>query len=103
MARKRLAWAELRVGVLVIASFTILIIALLAISGGAGFFAPRYRLKTYFSTADGLRKGSLVWIAGIEGGNVAMVNLTSSPHPNRAVDVTMQIPHEFEAMIRHDS
>ena len=43
MARKKLAWAELRVGVLVIASFTILIIALLAISGGAGFFTPRYQ------------------------------------------------------------
>lgn len=103
MARKKLAWAELRVGILVIASFTILVIALLAISGGAGFFTPRYLLRTYFPTADGLRKGSLVWIAGIEGGNVSTVNLTSSSDPNRAVEVVMQIQKQFEPMIREDS
>ena len=103
MARKKLAWAELRVGVLVIASFTILILALLAISGGAGFFTPRYQLKTYFRSADGLRKGSLVWIAGIEGGNVATVNITSSSDPNRAVEVIMNIRREYEPMIREDS
>ena len=98
-----MAWVELRVGVLVIASFTILIIALLAISGGAGFFTPRYQLKTYFRSADGLRKGSLVWIAGIEGGNVTTVNITSSPDPNRAVEVIMRILKEYEPMIREDS
>jgi len=103
MARKKLAWAELRVGILVIASFTILIIALLAISGGAGFFTPRYLLKTYFPSADGLRKGSLVWIAGIEGGNVVTVNITPSSDPNRAVEVVMQIQKQFEPMIREDS
>jgi phospholipid/cholesterol/gamma-HCH transport system substrate-binding protein len=103
MARKKLAWAELRVGVLVIASFTILIIALLAISGGAGFFTPRYQLRTFFSSADGLRKGSLVWISGIEGGNVTTVNITTSPDPNRAVEVIMQIQKRFEPTICDDS
>jgi phospholipid/cholesterol/gamma-HCH transport system substrate-binding protein len=103
MARKKLAWAELRVGILVIASFTILIIALLAISGGAGFFTPRYLLRTYFPSADGVRKGSLVWIAGIEGGNVTTVNITPSSDPNRAVEVVMQIQKQFEPMIREDS
>lgn len=103
MARKKLAWAELRVGVLVIASFTILIIALLAISGGAGFFTPRYQLRTFFPSADGLRKGSLVWISGIEGGNVTTVNLTASPDPNRAVEVIMQIQKQFQPMICEDS
>ncbi|MFN8006558.1 MAG: MlaD family protein [Terriglobia bacterium] len=103
MARKKLAWAELRVGILVIASFTILILALLAISGGAGFFTPRYQLKTYFASADGLRKGSLIWVAGIEGGNVAKVTITSASDPDRAVEVTFQIQKEFAPMIREDS
>ena len=36
MPRRRLAWAELRVGILVVASFTILAIAIVLISGRAG-------------------------------------------------------------------
>ena len=78
MARKRLAWAELRVGILVIFSFTILAVAIVLISGGAGFFTEKYELKTFLASASGLRKGSLVWVAGIESGNVSKVNITTS-------------------------
>jgi phospholipid/cholesterol/gamma-HCH transport system substrate-binding protein len=103
MARKRLAWAELRVGILVIFSFTILAVAIVLISGGAGFFTKKYELKTYVGSASGLRKGSLVWVAGIEGGNVAKVNITTSPDPNRAVEVVMQVEERYSQTIRGDS
>jgi phospholipid/cholesterol/gamma-HCH transport system substrate-binding protein len=103
MATKKLAWAELRVGILVITSFSILAFAIVLISGGAGFFTPKYHIKTYFSSASGLRKGSLVWLAGIEVGNVSAVNITSSPDPNRAVEVDMQISRAFQSGIREDS
>jgi len=103
MARKRLAWAELRVGILVIFSFTILAVAIVLISGGAGFFTKKYELKTYVGSASGLRKGSLVWVAGIEGGNVAKVNITTSPDPNRAVEVVMQVEERYSQTIRNDS
>src|SRR5262245_37499395 len=103
MARKRLAWAELRVGILVIFSFTILAVAIVLISGGAGFFTKKYELKTYVASASGLKKGSLVWVAGIEGGNVAKVNITTSPDPNRAVEVVMQVEARYSQIIRNDS
>ncbi len=103
MATKRLAWAELRVGILVIASFSILALAIVLISSGAGFFTPKYLVKTYFSSAAGLRKGSLVWLAGIEVGNVSAVNITASPDPNQAVEVAMQINRDFHSAVREDS
>ena len=103
MARKRLAWAELRVGILVIFSFTILAVAIVLISGGAGFFTEKYELKTYLGSASGLRKGSLVWVAGIEGGNVSTVNITTSPDPSRAVEVVMQVEKHYSQIIREDS
>jgi phospholipid/cholesterol/gamma-HCH transport system substrate-binding protein len=103
MARKRLAWAELRVGILVIFSFTILAVAIVLISGGAGFFTAKYELKTYLGSASGLRKGSLVWLAGIEVGNVSQVNISNSPEPNRAVEVVMQVEKKYAATIRADS
>lgn len=103
MARKRLAWAELRVGILVIFSFTILAVAIVLISGGAGFFTEKYELKTHLGSASGLRKGSLVWVSGIEAGNVSTVSITTSPDPNRAVEVVMQVEKRYSQIIREDS
>jgi phospholipid/cholesterol/gamma-HCH transport system substrate-binding protein len=103
MARKRLAWSELRVGILVIFSFTILVVAIVLISGGAGFFTAKYELKTYLASAEGLRKGSLVWLAGIEVGNVSAVNITSSTDPARAVEVVMQVEKRYAPMVGETS
>ena len=103
MARKKLAWAELRVGILVLTSFAILVIAVVLVSGGAGFFTSKYKLKTFLPSADGLKKGSLVWVAGIEAGNVSAVNISAASEPNRAVEVTFQVQKQFQQMIRQDS
>jgi phospholipid/cholesterol/gamma-HCH transport system substrate-binding protein len=103
MARKRLAWAELRVGILVLTSFTILTFAIILISGKAGFFTRTYTLRTYLPSASGLRKGSLVWVAGIEVGNVHEVTISSSHEPQLAVVVTMRINQSFQEAIREDS
>jgi phospholipid/cholesterol/gamma-HCH transport system substrate-binding protein len=103
MPRKKLAWAELRVGILVLASFTILAITIVLIGGGASFFTPKYDLRTYLSSASGLKKGSLIWLAGIEAGNVHKVNITRSPDPKRAVEVIMRIDSSFRESIRENS
>jgi phospholipid/cholesterol/gamma-HCH transport system substrate-binding protein len=103
MPRKRLAWAELRVGILVIFSFTILAVAIVLISGGAGLFVSKYALRTYLASAEGLKKGSLVWLSGIEVGNVSAVNITSASDPRRAVEVLMSIDRRFAPMISESS
>jgi phospholipid/cholesterol/gamma-HCH transport system substrate-binding protein len=103
MARKRLAWAELRVGILVISSFTILAVAIVLISGGTGFFTEKYELKTFLASASGLRKGSLVWLAGLEVGNVSAVTISTSTDSNRAVEVTMQVEKRYSQTIGEDS
>ena len=103
MPRKNLMWAQLRVGILVLAGFTILAISIILIGGGISFFRSKYDLKTYLPTAAGLKKGSLVWLAGIEAGNVHTVNVTSSPDPNRVVEVVMRIDTTYKESIREDS
>jgi phospholipid/cholesterol/gamma-HCH transport system substrate-binding protein len=103
MPRRRLAWAELRVGILVLASFTTLAIAIVLISGRTGIFTTKYTLKTYLPSASGLKKGSLVWLAGIEVGNIHDVNISPSPDPNRAVEVILRIDKSYEDSIREDS
>lgn len=103
MPRKRVAWTELRVGILVVASFAILAITIILISGGAGLFTAKYPLRTYLPSASGLKKGSLVWLAGIEVGNVSSVSISPSADPARAVEVTMKIYKSYHNSIREDS
>jgi phospholipid/cholesterol/gamma-HCH transport system substrate-binding protein len=103
MPRKNLAWAQLRVGILVLTGLTVLAVAIILIGGGSGFFRSKYELKTYLSNASGLKKGSLVWLAGLEVGNIHSVDITPSPDPNRAVEVVMRIDTNYRDSIREDS
>ena len=63
----------------------------------------KYTLKTYLQSASGLRKGSLIWLAGIEVGNVSQVNISPSKDANRAVEVIMRIEKKYQNAIRGDS
>ena len=103
MARRTMAWKELRVGILAVLSFVILTAALVLISGGRGLFTPKYTLKTHLPNASGLRKGSLVWLAGVEVGSVDQVNISPSDNPDQAVEVVMRIEQAYQSSIRQDS
>jgi phospholipid/cholesterol/gamma-HCH transport system substrate-binding protein len=101
--RKQITWAQLRVGGLVIVSLTVLAIGIFFISGEVRFFARKYQLKTYFSEAAGLRAGSQVRIAGVPVGAVDQVHISSYTEPDRAVEVVMSIPRDYQQEIRADS
>jgi phospholipid/cholesterol/gamma-HCH transport system substrate-binding protein len=101
--RQKVAWAQLRVGALVIVSLTVLAVGIFFISGETRFFSRKYTLKTYFSGAGGLRAGSQVRIEGIPVGTVERIGISPYPEPERAVEVTMRIPREFQDQIRDDS
>jgi phospholipid/cholesterol/gamma-HCH transport system substrate-binding protein len=101
--RKSLAWAELRVGALVIASFVLLALAIFFIGGGSGFLTPKYTVTAYFSSANGLRNGAEVRLEGVTIGNVQRVNISELPDPTRAVAVEMRLQRTYQNRIRSDS
>lgn len=103
MARQSMAWKELRVGIVAILGFVILAAALVLVSGGRGLFTPKYTVKTHLGNASGLRRGSLIWLAGVEVGSVGEVRVSHSDDPNRAVEVHMKIDRAFQQSIRQDS
>ena len=76
--RKQLTWAELRVGVFVLAGLFILMIAIFYVTGGT-FWGPKYRLITYLPEVDGLNTGAPVALDGVEIGNVQSISLTKAP------------------------
>ncbi len=101
--RKQVTWAQLRVGGLVIVSLTVLAIGIFFISGEVGFLTRKYSLKTYFSEAAGLRAGSQVRLAGVPVGAVDQVHISPYSEPDRAVEVVMRIPRDYQNEIRADS
>ena len=98
-----MAWKELRVGLVAILGFVILAAALVLVSGGRGLFTPKYTVKTHLQNASGLRKGSLIWLAGVEVGSVDEVRVSRSDDPSRAVEVVMKIDLAYQQSIRQDS
>ncbi len=102
--REKLSWVKLRIGLLVIVSLTILAVGIFFISGQVGgFLTSRYELKTYFPSAQDLRNGAEVDLAGLPVGNVSTIHISSLNDPNRAVEVDMKISKKYQSQIRTDS
>lgn len=101
--RQKITWAELRVGTMVLTSLALLAVAIFFISGQVGFLSRRYTLKTYFSSAGGVRPGSEVRLAGIPVGNVSSIRISQYTDPGRAVEINLRIARRYQDQIRQDS
>src|SRR5215469_8166836 len=101
--RQEIQWAQLRVGIMVTAALIILILAIFFISGQIGFVTRKYTLRAYFPSAEGLRPGSQVELAGIPAGSIKDIRLSEDRDPNRSVEVVLSVQSKFRSEIRADS
>ena len=101
--RRSLAWTELRVGILVISSFALLALAIFFITGESGFLTPKYMVKAYFQNANNLKAGADVQLEGVTIGNVADVQVSKLPDPEKAVEAQLRLDQKFQNIIRSDS
>lgn len=69
-------WSSLKVGLLLVAAIAMLFWSSLS-GGGTSIFQSKKEFICYFSGVSGLLKGSPVWLAGVEVGNVRSVELVS--------------------------
>ena len=106
MPRKQTTMSQLRVGILVVATITILIIFILGVSGGIPFFQHNATYSTRFSAADGLKKGDEVRLVGKLVGKVDSVEFGAVPtsKDEKPIVVTMAVDaKEVSGRIRRDS
>jgi phospholipid/cholesterol/gamma-HCH transport system substrate-binding protein len=108
-ANKRVGVREVRVGLLVVVAIGVLIFLILNASGDISPFSKKVRLRSRFASADGLRRGSEVRLAGVRIGKVDDVRLLPpSENPNEKVEATFSIDSEIDGrpatdLIRNDS
>src|SRR5882672_764112 len=106
MPRQKTTMSELRVGVLVVATVTILIIFILSVSGGMPFFQHNSTYRTRFAAADGLKKGDEVRLAGKNVGKVDSVEFGAVPTSKDEKPIVVVVvvdSKEVEGRIRRDS
>jgi phospholipid/cholesterol/gamma-HCH transport system substrate-binding protein len=101
--RKQLSWAELKVGVFVLAGLAILGVAVFYVTG-AGILGPKYRVYTFLPAVDQLTSGAPVTLDGVQVGNVESLKLTPNP-PDRLHNITLvlRIDKKYQKDIRTDS
>jgi phospholipid/cholesterol/gamma-HCH transport system substrate-binding protein len=105
--RKQLTWTELRVGLFVLVGLFVIAIGTFYVTG-AGFWGPKYRLRTYLPEVAGLATGAPVNIDGVNVGNVETLRLVprteSQPlDKNRNIEVVMRLDRRFQNDILTDS
>src|SRR5579864_3095853 len=89
-------WARLKVGILAIASMTILAILIFLITGQTNIFESHAIIYTYMADAAALTVGAPVNLNGIPIGKVKSITISGSKDPQRLVRIEMEIPeHEL--------
>jgi phospholipid/cholesterol/gamma-HCH transport system substrate-binding protein len=95
MPRTRsLAWSELKIGLLTVAALSLAIALVFAVGGQGGFAWQRYELKTKFPNVQGLKKGAVVRVAGVDVGKVTAIDFVGAD-----VQVTLGVNKEHQGRI----
>jgi len=101
--QQRLAWTQLRVGIMVIISLAIFAIGIFFISGEVGLFSRHYKLRAYLAEAGGLREGAQVRLAGVGVGNLEQIRISPYHDPARSVELVMSVARKYQDEVRADS
>lgn len=88
---------EIKTGAVVVAA---ILIALFFWLKTSNFISQTYKLKTYFSHADGVKENAIVCLAGIEAGRVESVKFLYRPDETK---VELVLLLDTKAKVREDS
>jgi phospholipid/cholesterol/gamma-HCH transport system substrate-binding protein len=100
---KKVAWAELRVGVVALIAMIILGTLVFLITGKTSFFQKKVSIYTFLSDSSALTKGANVRVNGILAGRVLQVELSGSTEKRKVVKVQMEIDENMLPQVPSDS
>ena len=91
------------IGAVIIASFIVILVALLMVGNDKGVFGKRYELRSTMLQTGGLEGGAPVQLSGVRIGNVSEVFFITSESGSTKVEVHFKVKPEFSKIIRTDS
>lgn len=108
-SKKNLGFSQVRVGIFVLFGLAVLGFLILNSTGDFNPFAEKLLLKARFTTADGLREGAEVQLAGVAIGKVTLIRFLPPDTPEDAkIEAVMSVDKmldgkEISQRIRTDS
>ena len=100
---KKVAWSQLKVGIMAIAALAILAALVFLLTGADNPFADKAILYTYLRDSAAMTEGSSVRLNGILIGKVKKIELTGDTDADKTIRMTMQIDREYLRLIPKDS
>ena len=100
---KKVAWSQLKVGVMAAVAMVLLAMLVFLITGQSTLFSDKASLYVYMGDSAALAKGAAVRLNGILVGSVEEVALSGQSDPKRTVRVRMEVQKEMLPQIPVDS
>lgn len=99
-----ITWEQLKVGLMILVALAILTIAVFKLGEAANLFSKRYRLVALLPSANGLRVGGSVTVAGQLAGTVSRIDfLPPDGDTTRNLRVEVEIDQALREQVREDS
>jgi phospholipid/cholesterol/gamma-HCH transport system substrate-binding protein len=105
-SQQEVKWSQLKVGVIVTISVTLLctLLFLMTSSSGMGLFSKKLLVASYFQNSDGVKPGAPVNLEGVTIGEVTRVEIvTDADHKLTPVKLVMRLDPKYHADLREDS
>ena len=99
-----ITWEQLKVGLMILLALGILTVAVFKLGEAANLFSKRYKLVALLPSANGLRVGGSVTVAGQLAGTVSAIEfLTPDADTTRNLRVVVEIDQALQQQVREDS
>src|SRR5678809_1463607 len=95
-----ITWDQLKVGGIIIAALLVLGVAIYKLGQAANLFSKRYELIAYLPSANGLRSGGTVFVAGQFAGTITSIEfLPVDNDTTRNLRVRMEVDEGLRTQI----
>jgi phospholipid/cholesterol/gamma-HCH transport system substrate-binding protein len=99
-----ITWDQLKVGVLILVALVIIAASILKLGQAGNLFGKRYRLVSFVATANGLRIGGQVTVAGQVAGSIKDIKfLPPDADTTRNLKLVMEVDRKLSGQVRQDS
>jgi len=99
-----ITWDQLKVGVLILVALAILAAAIVKLGAAGNLFGKRYRLIALVATANGLRVGGQVTVAGQVAGSIKDIKfLPPDADTTRNLKLVVEVDRKLSDQVRQDS
>jgi phospholipid/cholesterol/gamma-HCH transport system substrate-binding protein len=102
-ASHKVAWSQLRVGLMSMVALVLLVILILLMTGADNPFEKKATLYTYMTDSAAMTEGSGVRLNGISIGKVKKISFTGDRDNTRAVRMLLAVDQKYVALIPDDS